>query len=454
MIALLLPAALVFIFWTDRGLLHSPRRWLAPIAAGLAPLLLYAYLPLRGQAVNSLDGTFVPTVTGTLNWITARAYTVFLTGNPFGVQRDAAFFAGLFLQQFGALLMISAVLGVAIGWRYSLRRYVFLLLATLATLAFGVAYKAQDIDVFFIPAFMLTALWAAIGLAPLFDSTLVYAAGMGRSLHLPRWMRPWVLSGASLLVAALMLAEPINAARHDWPKRDQSQAWGVYNYGQDMLAAVAPGGRVVGLLGETTLLRYFRDVLGQRPDVTVIPADREADRLAAVDAALASGVPVYLTRDLPGASARYSLDAAGPLIAVSPKAQPAASPAGPPAGQPIGAGILLADARTEVRHPHSGPVVRVTPTWVATAPVKEQLKVSARLLDASGKQLLQDDRVPVHFTYPTSAWAPGELVRDSYDLALPPNAPAGPYTILLILYRATDGGEVGRVQLPPVDVRR
>jgi hypothetical protein len=86
--------------------------------------------------------------------------------------------------------------------------------------------------------------------------------------------------------------------------------------------------------------------------------------------------------------------------------------------------------------------------------VKEQLKVSARLLDAAGKQLLQDDRVPVHFTYPTSAWAPGELVRDSYDLALPSDAPAGSYTVLLILYRATDGGEVGRVQLPPVDVQR
>ena len=164
----------------------------------------------------------------------------------------------------------------------------------------------------------------------------------------------------------LVLAEPVNAARRDWPKRDQSQAWGVYDTGEDMLANVAPGGRVVGLLGETTLLRYFRDVLGQRPDVTVIPADKEADRLAAVDAALASGVPVYLTRDLPGASARYSLDAAGPLIAVSPKAQPAA----PPSGQPIGAGILLADAKTEVRRPHSGPVVRVTPTWVATAPVQ------------------------------------------------------------------------------------
>ena len=84
-----------------------------------------------------------------------------------------------------------------------------------------------------------------------------------------------------------------------------------------MLASVAPGGQVIGLLGETTLVRYFRDVLGQRPDVEVVAADAEAARFAAVDAALAAGKPVYLTRDLPGAAGRYSLDAAGPLIAVA-----------------------------------------------------------------------------------------------------------------------------------------
>jgi hypothetical protein len=450
LIALLAPAALLFIFWTDPGLLRSPRRWVWPIVAVLSPLLFYAYLPLRGLAVDSLDGAFVPTLAGTLNWIMARAYGVFLTGNPFGVRRDAAFFAGLFFQQFGALMVLSVGLGIVSGWRFSLRRYLFLLLATAPTVAFGASYKVQDIEVFFIPAFMLAALWAAIGLAPILDSTLVYAAGLGRAFHLPRGSRRLVLGGASLFVAIVVLAEPINAARRDWSRRDRSQAWGVYDYGRDMLANIAPGGRVVGLLGETTLLRYFRDVLGQRPDVTVQPADAEPDRFTAVDAALAAGAPVYLTRDLPGAAPRYSLDAAGPLIAVSPKASPSA----PPPGRPIGAGVLLVDARTEVRAPRSGPTVRVTPTWAAAAPLRDPLKVSARLLDATGASIVQDDRAPVHFAYPTTAWVVGEPVRDSYDLALPPDAPSGAYTVLLILYRAADGVEVGRLHLPPIEVRR
>ena len=58
MIVLLLPAALIFIFWTDPALLRQPRRWVLPLILGVAPLLLYVYLPIRGLRVNSLDGTF------------------------------------------------------------------------------------------------------------------------------------------------------------------------------------------------------------------------------------------------------------------------------------------------------------------------------------------------------------------------------------------------------------
>ena len=138
------------------------------------------------------------------------------------------------------------------------------------------------------------------------------------------------------------------------------------------------------------------------------------------------------------------------MIAVAAKATP-----GPVStGQPVGAGILLADARTEVRHPHAGPVVRLALTWAAVQPILDELKVSARLVDAAGNVLVADDRVPVHFSYPTTAWTPGELVTDVYDLPLPAAAPSGKFSPLLILYRAADGSEVGRVELPSVTVPR
>ena len=47
MIALMLPAALVFIFWTNPGLIRrAPRRWVAPLLCAFIPLLLYLYLPI------------------------------------------------------------------------------------------------------------------------------------------------------------------------------------------------------------------------------------------------------------------------------------------------------------------------------------------------------------------------------------------------------------------------
>ncbi|MGQ9490534.1 MAG: protein O-mannosyl-transferase family [Anaerolineae bacterium] len=447
MIALLLPATLVFILWADPMLIRQPRRWLRPLALGLAPLLLYLYLPLRGAVgVTSLDGTYAATVQGTLDWILARGYSVFLTGNPFGVERDAGTFIALFLEQMGAPVLLAALLGIMTTWRFSTRRYVFLLLATAAQIAFGVVYKVQDVEVFFIPAFMLLALWAAWGLTAIFDGVTQQAIPLARALRLPQRWRSVYLALPVLLAAGILLFEPARAAVRAFPERDRSRAWGVYDYGQDMVASAAQDARIVGLLGETTLVRYFRDVLGQRPDLQVVPADAEAARFAAVDTALAAAAPVYLTRNLPGAAARYSLDAAGPLIAVSPKAAPGPAPA----GQEMGAGIVLVDARAEVRQPRGGPAVRLNVTWAAAASVAEELKVSARLLDAAGNVLVADDRAPVHFAYPTTAWVPGETVSDVYDLAVPPAAPPGPYGVLLILYRAADGSEVGRAELPAV----
>ena len=58
------------------------------------------------------------------------------------------------------------------------------------------------------------------------------------------------------------------------------------------------------------------------------------------------------------------------------------------------------------------------------------------------------DVVPVHFTYPTTAWVPGETVEDVIDLSLRGEDPPCSYDALIILYRAADAGEVGRVTLP------
>lgn len=447
MIALLLPAALVFIFWTDRSLLRQPRRWLAPIALGLAPLLLYLYLPIRGQAVTSLDGTYQPTVRGTIDWITARGYSIFLTGNPFNITRRWNDYLGLFLGEVGGLTLVFAVIGLNTVFTFLGRRAVLLLLATVVQIAFAVAYKVQDVAVFFLPAFMFVCIWAALGLAPLFDRMAHGGSHAIHTLRIPAPLRRPLMLLWLLPVAAFALFEPVRGAIQEWPQRDRSDDWQVYDSGRLMVDAAEPGSRIIGLGGEVTLVRYFRDVFGERGDLQVTRADPEAERGAAVEAALSAGEMVYVTRDLPGIAQRYSLDAAGPLVRVSPKAQAGAAPVG---GQPMGP-LTLLDATFEPLPTHAR-TVRIILRWSAPGPIGEELKISARLLDAAGAVVVAQDAVPVHFTYPTTQWVPGEMVDDSYDLTLPSSAPDGPYTALIILYRAADGTEVARTILGPRDL--
>ncbi len=46
----------------------------------------------------------------------------------------------------------------------------------------------------------------------------------------------------------------------------------------------------------------------------------------------------------------------------------------------------------------------------------------------------QDDSEPCRRAYPTSSWAPGEILRDQYAVALPDTAPPGEYRILVGFY--------------------
>jgi hypothetical protein len=190
-----------------------------------------------------------------------------------------------------------------------------------------------------------------------------------------------------------------------------------------------------------------------RPDVLTVAADREPERLAAVENLLAQGKTVYLTRELPQAPERWSLAAVGPLIRVNPTPVIALPAEAIPANLPATPEITLAGYKID-RAPHTGPgpaPVRLALYWRVTAPVAAPLKISARLLGSNGEIVSKVDVAPVHFAYPTPAWRPGEVVADGVDLTIPVDFAAGPVTPLLIWYdEARGAAEVGRVELPPL----
>jgi len=477
MALLMAPALLLFLLLVEPRVLrraallgpeHPDRpRWLQilgrPIVLLLlsffGPLLLYLYLPLRGQ-VGSLDGTYTNTLGGFLQWVTASGYNVFLGENPLARDLSAAFYFELFWQQFGPVGLALALLGVLGLLRRPRSRSARLKLQALTALAFltfvafAVLYRVPDVEVFFIPAFVLVAVWAGVGLD--------YAADLlrprGPSLAIRR-----LLAASALVLFLAAIAQPLALAARNYPDLDLSQRWIVHDYGQYLLQEpLPPDSTIVGILGEMTLLRYFQDTEGLRPDLQTVAADDEALRRQEVEAALAGDGAVFITRPLPGLPESYALDAVTGLIDVGGHwqtlirvGQPSAeAPQIPrPTGEEPLPGLQLLGYGVRQHGGHWQEWARLRLWWRAPGGLAEQFKVSARLLNSNGLVVAAADAEPVSGAYPATAWRPGEVVADAYEVPLPAGLPPGDYVPLVIVYDPATGAEQGRVELAPVTLQ-
>jgi len=87
----------------------------------------------------------------------------------------------------------------------------------------------------------------------------------------------------------------------------------------------------------------------------------------------------------------------------------------------------------------AGSVLHLTLYWQMLRPVDRGYTVFTHLLDGGGELRGQKDSVPVQGTYPTTEWVEGEVVEDSYQIAVAPEATPGPYQIEVGLYDAATG---------------
>jgi hypothetical protein len=174
---------------------------------------------------------------------------------------------------------------------------------------------------------------------------------------------------------------------------------------------------------------------------------------------VAAGAPAYLTRELEGIADAYSFSGAGPLVRVWPRGE---AEAGAP-GRTLGLD-LLDGAATITGYDlqqldwAGGPVARLTLYWLPAAPITQTLKVSVRLVQPDGAPLrwpngapAVEDRFPLRQIALTTAWLPGETVRDVHEIALPPAIPADA-RLQVILYAADTLAEVGRFEVVMAEV--
>lgn len=446
-VILLMPALIIYLYLI-RQAFFKPKILILSLMLGLLPLLLYLYLLIRGH-IGSLDGSYQNTWNGFWRHVSASDYNVFIFEWPFGERRGIAFYWNLLESQF--YTTIPGIIGLI--YLFWMRKYRVLLLTSVTCLAytgFNLLYHVSDIEVFFIPVFLLWAIWSGIGVVGLLH--------LATSLKNPIWRS--IVIGIVLIIFILVIFQLVQT---NFSILRQNNTWQVHDYGLDMLQQPLPkGATIVGAIrGEVTLIRYFQQTENLRPDLNTVVAEPEAERLATVERLLAEGKSVYLTRELPGTPERWSLIAMGPLIRVNPKPDTTLPQVSFPVNQVVIQEIkLLGYDLSRPSHTGLGPApVRLTLFWQAIMPLTRSLKVSVRLLNPAEKSVAASiDAVPVHFAYPTTAWHPGEIVSDVYDLILPIDTPSDFYIPLLIWYDPAqydpnnNSAELGRIRLTPIRV--
>lgn len=428
----LLPGALVLWLWfapeRPRG-----RLILGAVLALALPQLLYGYIPLRSGPAASpwlypqLNGEVLalyrPGWPGFIDHLTGRVFAVSLL-DVAGALARLPQMAELWLLHFsptGLALMAMGLVVLVHGrhWALLILTVPFALLLQIFNLFYGIG----DIYVYYIPLYVVGAVWAGCGVW-----------GVGRWLAKPQTAGP----GRHLILqfglfAALLYFTVLPLTRY-YAEVDQSGNNAARQMWDAILDAAPPADAVLisNDRNEIVPLYYLQAVESRAPGLTglfplLTPEDRFGDVGAVVQTALAAGErPVYLIKPMAGLAVRYELEAATP---------PLVRVLGPVTddgmahrlGLPYGPLTLLGyDWQTVADG------VDLTLYWQVEGPIDGDYTTTVQLFAAGDERLAQSDGPPGHPYYPTSLWKKGEIVRERHTLALDGRPPA---SVLVTMYR-------------------
>lgn len=140
---------------------------------------------------------------------------------------------------------------------------------------------------------------------------------------------------------------------------------------------------------------------------------------------------------------------------------PPAPPAAPtvPLTDRFAEGIRLIGYHLATPEVEAGQPILITLYWQAEGKIPKRYKVFVHLLDAQGQLRGQQDTEPRNGLLPTDAWPSGEVIADTYGVAVPLGAPSGRYRLVAGWYDGSTGarlkvsGGQDRVDLGEILVR-
>ncbi|HEY47813.1 MAG TPA: DUF2723 domain-containing protein [Anaerolineae bacterium] len=163
------PAFALFVLLTDRTVLKRPTWWMAGIVGFSLGAAQFAWLPLKASTLNDrIMLEHAPTTLKGIYNYTLGAFPQFKFAFTLSELPDrVVVYLYLLTHQFGRLSLLVGVIGLAALLLRRSRHYYLLVGMYLVHIWFFIQYRAFDLDVFFLPAHFLWAIFLAFGIVEL-----------------------------------------------------------------------------------------------------------------------------------------------------------------------------------------------------------------------------------------------------------------------------------------------
>jgi len=435
-VALIVPPLLAAILWQEPKLLRRPGLILGALLAAALPLLSYIYVYVRGAAH--------PEWWGAGDWVTAQewfwSFVATAQGQEelgWGLVPGAAFFANgfpeLIWQELSIPLLAAGLLGIGVLEK----RLRLLLWGTLALYAllcwvdrFGNWFQV------ILPAYPLVLLGVA-GLVRKYDGRVIRTGRAARhneetdfSLR-PR--RQYDVRNSALALLAVLLLWRVFASLPAADSRDRPGDTALVRPAL-LLAQSLPTDAVLFAAKDDALgLDYLIQIGGVRPDLRLVDKFGANDRLAGGESVLVTADAATLLLGELTVLPPQAHGWGGDWVELLPQGAALTRQPAVPMEKPLGDGIILRGYTMRAAGTDGLDVLLFWSVVEGQSPADWSISLRAM---GNGIVAQQDRSGPVFGLRPFGSLEPGQIVVDAYRLDVPSDREG----LLLILYRAKDGG--------------
>ena len=250
---ILLAPGFLFLYFSEFRLSKEGIRQLFILAVPfIVGLSVYAYFPIRTVQQPVLNWGYPATLERILWHVSGKQYRVWMFSSSAAAAKQWGRFLNAAPLEFYYVPLLFSLLG---AWRLLVqerRLFLFIFLLLAGCIAYTVNYDINDIDSYFLLAYVALAMFAGFGA---FEAGMIFKK-----------------IAARIAIVIILLAVVIAELSANWPEVDASSNYLVHDYTATILDNLKPNAIIISYQWDyfVSASYYFQYVKDVRDDVTVI----------------------------------------------------------------------------------------------------------------------------------------------------------------------------------------